>query len=346
MLRSTSGELGREPFSPALKVALTPITSRQNLEQLAIAPIASKGQLLPCNQKSGELHMRKLLTTTAIAATLGVIAASAQAQTSSGAGATQEPASAPADRCDSEWHLVDDDSDGFVTREEADGLLKDLFTLMDSNRNGEITKTEYVDCIAQTSDDTPPAEATRDEESFTTVDANQDDSIDPEEFRTGAEQAYQDSRSSTEAQADPVIVLRRFVWLTPDELSSGAHGEMSADEAAWRSAQTFQGLDTDANGRLSNDEWAQSQATPGPIEQTVASRYERLDTDGSGSVSEQEFKQAQTAMLDDTDTGSVTTSGDAQADASASGGAEASAPADPSGETDGIPVFIYHFRSL
>lgn len=286
--------------------------------------------------------MRRLLTTTAIAASFGVIAVGAQAQTSSDSGSTQETASAPADRCDSEWHLVDEDSDGFVTREEATGVLKDLFTLMDSNRNGEITKTEYVDCIAQTSNDMQTAEASRDEESFASVDANQDDSIDPEEFRTGAEQAYQDSRTAAEAEAEPVIVLRRFVWLTPDELSSGIYQDMSADEAAWRSVQTFEGLDTDGNGMLSNSEWAQAQVTPGPTEQTIATRFERLDADASGSVSEAEFEQAQTAMLDEMETGSVTTSDDAEADAQA----DASAEATPSEEAESIPIFIYRFRAL
>ena len=125
--------------------------------------------------------MRHLLRTTAILLATGGFALTAQAQDTS---EPQLTAGSPS-YCDMPWVQVDGNSDGFVSQEEATGAIDTQFGAIDADGNGEITKTEYVDCKTRTGGQAA-AESSRDEQNFAEADANKDSGIDRNEFRDQA----------------------------------------------------------------------------------------------------------------------------------------------------------------
>lgn len=274
--------------------------------------------------------MRHLLHTTAIAAAFAAFTFGAQAQESNDAESAVQSASAPS-YCDTRWSSVDGNEDGFVSRDEATGAMDDQFSAIDADGNGEITKTEYVDCMTRTGDQAS-AEADRTEDAFASVDTDGDDQISREEFRDAAKQAFEQSRSAA-ADDEAVVVFRRFVWLTPEESGQeGIHSDMSADEAAARSAKTFAALDKNSDDIIDTQEWSERSPKAGIDEEWANARFEELDEDKSGAIGKEEYRTARNQMLDEMTTAST--------DGDASGGAS-----DDSASTgdQGIPVYVYRF---
>lgn len=322
--------------------------------------------------------MRHLLRTTAIALATGGLAIGAQAQESSDATQT---AAADQGFCETAWTKVDADSDGFVSKQEAQGAIDARFGQIDKDGDGNITRVEYVDCVTGTGAPTP-APGERTEANFQETDTNQDDAIDRDEFRDLAEQSYDSTRGasatdtgsdtsaksdtskSAEAQTDqsagsqseqtadagetaasgPFVVMRRYVWLTPDEAGDPQMlRDMSKGEAAARSAYTFNSLDENNDDQVSVQEWKEREPSSGMTEDWANARFDEYDTDTSNAVSQEEYKQAWQRQLDQTTTASTEsnmTGGEQTSDQDASDG-QTSASSD-----QGIPVYFYHFHAF
>ncbi len=104
----------------------------------------------------------------------------------------------------------------------------------------------------------------------------------------------QDAEGSSNANAQPFVVLRRYVWLTPDQ-AKDANGtkNMSQDEAAARAAINFSALDKNGDNKLSPDEWAQGTVSTKRDQRSANAEFDKMDKDGSGSIDENEYQSAQ-----------------------------------------------------
>lgn len=235
--------------------------------------------------------------------------------------------------CDKQWHMVDGSGDGFVSRGEASSAIDAEFDQIDADDNGEITKTEYVDCKTRTGEQ-QAATADRNEESFSEADADQNDALTREEFRESARQAFEESQSAAGTGDDAFLVLRRYVWLTPEEgQDAAAVQDMSEEEVAARSVRTFNALDTNDDDIIDTREWAKQSPVSGPSEEQASLDFDKIDADATNSISKEEYQQARQDLLDPTTTASTNES------AGTSDGQQAS----QASEEAGVPVFLYHF---
>ena len=284
--------------------------------------------------------MKHLCRTTAIALAIGGVAFGAQAQENNNQ--QNQQAAAGQSYCDTAWTKVDADGDGFVSEQEASDSVQARFDSIDVDGDDRIDYAEFQTCMSARSG-TQSAEVDRSEENFAEADADQDDQISRDEFRDRAERSYDDVQNAqdAEANAEPVIVLRRYVWLTPDEAQNPeTFRNMSKDEAAARSAYTFDSLDRNNDDMVTADEWSQHGWDSDAAETDMQARFDTFDSDSDEEVTREEFEAAESSMLDRTETASTDGgSGSASADTT---GDETQA----SGQGSDIPVYIYHFRTM
>ena len=263
--------------------------------------------------------MRKhLVRTTAILLAVGGLAMSAHAQEAQETPEAQELQGSEqvtaVSYCDDPWTAVDRNNNGVVSEEEAARATDLRFDEIDADGNGEIGKTEYVDCMTRTNDQAA-AEVERDEESFAQADANKDDQIDRDEFREQASKAFEESRTASADDPDAWVVFQRYVWLTPEEFDdSKMLSEMTADEAAGRSAMTFAALDQNSDGILDTEEWSEKSPPSHMDEEWASARFDEFDENASGAIDKEEYRTARSDMLDEMPTASTTDDGSSTSD--------------------------------
>lgn len=301
--------------------------------------------------------MKHLYRTAALALVMGSVGFAAHAQDSGGQNAQNSASQSQtassggdANYCDRQWTAVDGNEDGFVTEEEVAGAIEERFNMIDADGNGEITKTEYVDCKASTK--VQAATAGRDEETFQQADANSDDSLSRQEFGDAAASAYEEVLATNDTfTATPLI--RRYIFLTPVESEDASTtAGMSADEAAARSLQSFTALDTNDDDMISMSEWNEQQPTSGMSEEAAGVEFSELNADSNDTISREEYRSSEMTAVDKaTKTGSTNANASGSAsggsDGSASASGEANANASASGNTsgeEGVPVFLYWFH--
>ena len=201
--------------------------------------------------------MKHLLTTTALAAAMGCLSLAAQAQENNAEAADMQNGTMQqqASYCDKPWTQVDGNSDGYVSQAEASSAIENEFGQIDSDDNGWISQAEWNQCMNKVSGQT--AEADRNEQNFAEADTDKDRQISRDEFRRGSQQAYENAQASN-ADDNSLIILRRYVFLTPEESQDKSTVEnMSSDEAAGRSALTFSSLDQNGDDIIDTEEWAE-----------------------------------------------------------------------------------------
>ena len=281
--------------------------------------------------------MKHLFTTTAIVAAMGCFTLGAQAQDSSQNVQTQQ-----ASYCDKPWTQVDGNSDGFISETEASAAVDNEFGQIDSDGDGLISQAEWTGCMDRVSGQT--AEADRSENNFAEADTNQDQQISRDEFRRGSQQAYENAQSDN-ADDNSLIVLRRYVFLTPQESQDASTVQnMSSDEAAGRSALTFGSLDTNGDDRIDSNEWSEREPAITRNQNWANAQFGRIDEDATGTISQEEYRTARQQMLDeDLTTGSVGNDGSTSNNTTQTN--EDSASASTASER-GIPVYLYRFSTM
>jgi Ca2+-binding EF-hand superfamily protein len=276
--------------------------------------------------------MRHLLYTSAIALAIGGLTLGAQAQES------QANSQMAQSVCDAPWTEVDANGNGFVSEQEASGAVAKRFNAMDTDGDGTLDYAEYQACLSATSE-MQAAKTDRSKQNFQQADANQDQEITADEYRELARQSYDNVQEAqvTDVEAEPFVVLRRYIWLTPEEANdSSAMKNMSADEAAARAAWNFAALDQNNDDRISVEEWREHTAASTTSESDMRARFNEMDADSSDSVSSEEYSRAQTEKFDTTTTASVDSGDSGQTSTDASGSDEGLG-------NHGVPVYVFRF---
>lgn len=238
-------------------------------------------------------------------------AAGASAETSAG----EEMAASGSDYCEREWMTIDGNEDGFISGDEATGGLERRFDAIDADGNDAITKTEYIDC--KTGTGVKAADAGRDDATFEAADADGDGLLTRKEYGDAAATAYEEAIAT-----DDVLILRRYVFLTPTEADrDGALSGMAEGEIAARSVRNFSFLDGDGNGEISMSEWRVQTPRVGMTDDAATAQFSELDGDGDDEITRKEYEAA--------------IAGTAPAEAS---GEEQAANA------QGVPVFIWWYE--
>ncbi len=283
--------------------------------------------------------MKHLLYSSAIALAMGGLTFGAQAQETQSADSV----------CDTPWVEVDTDTDGFVSEREASAAVEKNFDTMDVDNDGYIDFAEYQTCITGTSD-MQAAETDRSDENFQQADADQDQQITGQEYSEAAKSAYDEAQQAETADTQPFIVLRRFIWLTPEEAGDAETMQsMSEDEAAGRAAWNFAALDQDNNDRITVEEWREHTADSTTSDEQVRADFDEMDTDSSDTLSYEEFgrlnqlneealEQAKTAPVDETYTASTVP----ESTPEPSNGDEQQTAREMSNEK-GMPVYYFRF---
>jgi Ca2+-binding EF-hand superfamily protein len=245
--------------------------------------------------------------------------------------------------CEQPWAQVDADNDGTVNQEEASAAIEAHFDAIDTDDSGTINEAEWVYCMSPTTE-MQAAEADRSQESFEITDADKDSAVTREEFQERSRQAFEESQAQSSDQNN-ALILRRYVLLMPNEAGDARTVEdMSADEAAGRSAATFNALDQDGNDQLSSEEWSERTPEVGMNREKAQQQFSELDQDTSGSISQEEFTSGQTAKLDQAK--SQVEQAEAQSDQATSQTEQAQAQTGSDNGQEGIPVFIYRFLTF
>lgn len=270
--------------------------------------------------------MKHLTRTTAIALVMGGFTFAAQAQTA------DTPAGGET-VCTTAWGQIDTNSDGMVSRDEMTKSVDAEFSTIDQDGDGTITLAEYTDCLSSVQP-MQSAQTDRSEKNFMQADANSDDKVTRDEFRTAAERAYEDRASGS---AEDEAAFSRYTFMTEEDMQDSADiEEMSEDEAAARSALAFRSLDSNRDGVIEMQEWAARSPSTDLGEQAMTERFDRADEDGSGTLDKQEYAAAKSTSVDSTTTAST----------DASEGELANTPAVDTDETGNTPVFIYRFMTF
>ncbi|HSO48843.1 MAG TPA: hypothetical protein VLQ68_13045, partial [Rhizobiaceae bacterium] len=229
------------------------------------------------------MNMKNLALTTAIAVAMGMTVSSAQAQetnTSSGAAAS----SGSSITCDNWYGRVDADGNGYISADEQRNHIESAFSALDKDDNGEVSQAEYNDCFVKPN--SMSVSADRSQDNFGELDANSDQSIDMDEFKQSSQTAFRGMKSGSgsgssgqsadagSGDADNMLVIRRFIFLTPAEgQDPSALSNLTEDEAAGRAATTFAVLDKNGDGKISSDEWTES--SPSYSEDRAESRFKQ-----------------------------------------------------------------------
>jgi Ca2+-binding EF-hand superfamily protein len=233
-------------------------------------------------------------------------------------------------RCEIPWTQVDTDGDGYVSDQEMSQDVTVRFNVIDTDGNDRVTRAEYVYCMTGALGNMNVAEIERDEGAFAQADINSDGVIDLNEFRQASQQAFQDAQSEDAGPQD-FLVLQRYVFLTPNDAQNELKlDSITEDEAAGRSAATFNQLDQDGTGSINPSEWAEKSPEAGMNKEVAVRRFSALDADSSGDITREEFLNGFAGRLEESETHAE----DSEQQAAASD--------EPSGQK-GAPVYLYRF---
>lgn len=275
-----------------------------------------------------EKTMKLFYRTTALAALLGASTMGVAAQEN---GQSQLQSG---DYCNMQWTQVDADGDGFVSKQEAQDHLELSFAAVDQDFDGNITEVEYIDCQTGTPHAPLVSPGPGDEASFREVDTDEDQQVDRAEYAEAARRAYEAVQS--EVSEENYKSFASYTWLTREELGATdtTIDQMTADEAAFRSATAFNAIDQNGDDVIGREEWQGREDVASYDEAWAKARFSRLDADQSGAINMDEFVKTREDVIDNL----TATANDADA-----GENNQSTSSSSASDSDGTPVYLYHF---
>ena len=191
--------------------------------------------------------------------------------------------------CTTGFSLADANHDGTVSPDEMSAANQSDFAQLDANRDGKLSESEYMDCMNKMAG-TKGIETDRSVENMADADTDQSGSIDPNEYMNATHHAQQQASKDTAENGPGVILLRRFIFV-PVDMGQTDLRKMSSEETAARASQEFRALDTNHDGMISSDEWAQKSSTFGDNSAGSKADYTSLDEKKSGAVSADDYNR-------------------------------------------------------
>lgn len=245
--------------------------------------------------------------------------------------------------CETGFVLADVDGDGVLDASEAEALFTTEFNAIDADGDDALSPSEYRECLgralgaaavprnidAEGSGELGPSGV---EVEFQT---DEDGAITREAYMQAARLAYDGTGNQEDNQVE---WARAFVFLGEDEADADVR-EMSRDEYAARAAILFRRLDTDADGRLSTEEWTAQDVPQQDQTEALDARFERMDEDSSGDVTREEYVARGEELLARAGESARLRGWDGTADASTSAGLDVADDAEVTDDgvtTDGL----------
>lgn len=248
------------------------------------------------------------------------------------------PPSEVAPFCTEGYVHADTDDDRLISNEELQAAIDAEWEALDADRSGDLTNEEIVACLNLIAG-TQSASTDRSAENMAEADTDADGMLSAQEFMDAAQAAYDDIHSDPSLSADDprMMVLRRYIVLSPDE-AGGPLSDMTSDDVAARSAQAFRDLDTNADEMIDAAEWSRQDSARRDIGAQINMRTTEIDTDRSGTVSAEEYRQSR---MDDLEAAREA----ALSDAEGSGEGNAQDTASDDGAEGDVPVVYYRYES-
>ncbi|MGR3469089.1 MAG: EF-hand domain-containing protein, partial [Shimia sp.] len=243
---------------------------------------------------------------------------------------------------------ADANADGLLSDDEIRDMRVSEYGNLDANKDGSISREEYVDCTVQ-QNETAARDAmamAADEAMFDALDGDGDDSVSFGDWAAASLEAY---RTGIEGGIDgsfesPFIALGATDGTETDSMAEGT-GEtaeapatdgapaMGEDEYANSIVRYFANLDRDRDGQLTRDEFM-NRLEPRVVDsEEILNRFDAADTDASGEMSQEEFSAMSQPLADDEASKIMQDLQDR------TGGT--SAEMSPDGE--GMPVIVYRY---
>jgi len=206
----------------------------------------------------------------------------------------------PAQRVESNLPEYDTNDDGQLSQKEFMNAAGEAYqqarveaNLEDGQQDAGADRQQDAD-VADASDAMTGADAqTAGEGDEMTAGADQGESAEmAEEGDMAAAGAGQQAGSGQQDANEPVVVLRRFLFI-PESRANMNAARMGREEATQRALQNFIALDEDRSGMLEPQEWAQSRAVRQDMSDLLSTRFNRDDVDQSGSLTADEFVAAE-----------------------------------------------------
>lgn len=190
------------------------------------------------------------------------------------------------------------------------------FQQQDQNRDGVLTQNEYETLAREVKFDDEALE-----ERFDSRDVDESGTISPQEYRGAG------------------------TWMAePAALNT----EVESDQAKAASVKRFQRNDSDGNGILSQEEFANSERGGQYSEEKLKTRFDTLDADNSGGISPQEYRPAATWMAEGGSLGIDKQAGDSTSSAQ-SGTSDGSSDTEASNKSENegvVPVYYYFIEIM
>lgn len=316
--------------------------------------------------------MKHLLTSTALACVLG-----AAGFANPVAAVDRQPS-----YCGQSWVETDVDNDGRVTTSEAQAAFAKEFAAIDANGDDKLSSDEYRECrtsgiesaarrmqegsetgkaplkeretaASMDSKGKKSAVEAANKAEFAAADSNKDDQVSAEEYSAAARKAHEAARDAQSADADPVLLLRRYVVLLPEAEAEQDLRQMSRDEASARSAMKFSALDKDGNDKLTASEWS-GRARRSMSPALAGKHFAAMDENGDDQLTESEYRKARNADMQEAqeavrawDEPQTLSEGQASGEQAAAGKNQAATSSRQDSQQEAaVPVYIYRFHTM
>lgn len=190
--------------------------------------------------------------------------------------------------CENAFFAADQDEDDMISQEEMETARDTVFEQLDANADGSIDREEYVACTSQSADS---GGTRRDIADWSELDTDDSGWVEPAEFFDQARILHEAARGGESAMyPEASTFLPEDTGMTPELMQ-----DIGAEEYFAQVGRKYQGVDADADRRISEEEWTMQTSDEVGDPDRLLVAFDTYDMDGDGTVTLEEFN----AALDD-----------------------------------------------